>query len=345
MRGGTRRTLLALGLLAAAAGIGAPALAAAPTADLVLNEGGTSPIRTIGNPTDGAYVDLRVGNHSPDRVAARLVVDLPANWRAAMERRHLARVSCAPSGAQFVCELADLASGGERGVELRLFPARGDDVGTTSVAIHVEPVAATDPNPADNDAIVSVENSGTADLITTIVPSTRTPVPGEVFSYAVKLTNRGPDPAVSVGVLFQSIAGTGEAATLTGVTGGNRCVQGGAGNGPEFNCPVQLVGVGASVGWTVTARSGGAGVTRLVANYSTVSDDPDAHLRGSLPRVAVAQSPAVTVAADGPPDSRPPPLAVTGVDTAAVAAVGAALVALGALLVGGGATSARRGRL
>jgi len=239
---------------------------------------------------------LAVQNRGPDAADELTVnVDLASGGRfVGSERPDAFPLECVPadeSGRAAVCRLSFLPR--KRSARALLVAVLAPGTARVTVAAHS---AAREPTPS-NDVVtiapIVVPPARTADLGVTVEPPERMTV-GEAATYAVKVTNHGPDPATAVSagtVTFLEGADPSPDETKVLSTTGGVCYE-------EIPlCELDTVRPGETITITASATVSGAGLAHLVG-FVKGSDDaydpgrweptPPGHPNGAEAVVVVA---------------------------------------------------------
>jgi uncharacterized repeat protein (TIGR01451 family)/fimbrial isopeptide formation D2 family protein len=227
-----------------------------------------------------ATFSLLASNEGPsDAADAKIVDTLPAGLTYVRAEG----ASCTAVGSEVTCPLRGLALGATRTVTL---VARTSGVGTDDNTATVSS-ATEDPDAANNSSEASVQVLPAADLV---LEKTATPsevqLPGEV-TYALKVTNAGPDAAQGVVVTDRLPAGENYVSDDAGCNVSGQTVSCSLGElGNEATRTIQLiVKVGLSLGEQTVTNT---------AEVSSATDDPE--MANDVASAPIQTGPAADVA-------------------------------------------------
>ena len=286
----------------------------AASADLVTNQN-VSPIQ---GPAGGTFTyTLTTTNAGPDPATGVSITDtLPSGAQFVSVTSSAG--TCNQSGGVVTCSLPDI-SAGSSGVTTTIdviLPTDGVYTNTLSGT-----TTATDPNPSNNTNITKTTTAyAAADLKMNATASSTTVVAGQPYSYALSISNNGPDAVNAGGQIFISFqVPTG--ATINQMSGSGWTCSPSSGyplSSGTITCSAAALGNGAtSTTLTALAVANQTGSVAAAFNASATDGNgnamPDGNLNNNTASVSVAVSSGSDVSITG--SASPNPVAQGGTVT------------------------------
>jgi uncharacterized repeat protein (TIGR01451 family) len=227
-------------------------------ADLAISKSASTPAVTNGEALD---YTLKVVNHGPSRALGAVVTDtIPSGLR--IEAASSSRGTCAIAGQTIACELGDIGSDGTATITVTVLTTKGGSYTNTASVTSETP----DSDAANNLDDTAVEVAARTDVAIAKTATDATALVGETVTYAITVTNNGPDDAADVTVTDPLPA----AATFVSAkpSDGTCGVAAGA-----LVCDLGSVAPGAAVTIRLQLRLTQTGDTRNVAQVTTSTPD------------------------------------------------------------------------
>lgn len=280
-------------------------LVATPLADLAVIK--TGPVSVLNG--QNASFTVKVTNGGPSAAGITFYTDTFTGGTF---------VSATPTAGVCVgtgpitCNFPGIANGGTVFITVVL---QATAVGTLSNTVTRLSSTPADPNPANDSATANVTVNPAVDLTGTITPSTNPVTAGQPESWAVNVTNNGPDSASTVSVNLSIPTGT----ILSAAGGGFTCTN----TATTANCTIATLAVGTQTitvsstapnqggVWTMNGVVGSATTDTVPGNNSfsgtaTVTASADMQITKTLTSTVVAGGPvtySISIKNAGPSDA------------------------------------------
>ncbi len=235
-----------------------------PRSDLSITKTDAASTAVPGTPVTYSVV---VANSGPSDVVGAAVIDaFPANLANAAWTCGAVGGSCAPAGTGGINTTVSLSAGGTATFTVTADIAATATGTLTNTATVSPPPSTTDPNPGNNSATDVDTLTPHADLSVTKTDNRLAAQPGDIVTYQIVVSNRGPSAVVSAP--FSDVV----PASLTGVSWtcsasvGSSCRATGSGN--AINTTVSLL-PGGTATFVVSATVAGS-AAGVIANTATI---------------------------------------------------------------------------
>ncbi|HLG23226.1 MAG TPA: CARDB domain-containing protein, partial [Candidatus Manganitrophaceae bacterium] len=195
-------------------------------------------------------------------------------------------VSCSPS-----CNLGTLSGGASASVTVTVIPLR---TGTLTNTVSATSINLADPDAANNSAAASVTVNGTAELA---VAMTASPNPAKIaqnLTYAITVTNNGPDKATLVAVADTLPTGV----TLVSATSS----QGSCLYGVPVTCDIGTLNPGGAASVSIVVKPTANGTLSNTADASTGVTDPNGANNSATANVTVNSAADLALTVSDTPD-------------------------------------------
>lgn len=228
-------------------------------ADLVIAKSASAPVVVDGDAFD---YTMKVTNKGPSRATGAVVTDtVPSGLR--IEAASASRGTCTASRQTVTCDLGTLGSDASATITITARTTKAGSYTNTASVTSETP----DPNPDDNLDDADVQVSARADLAIAKTASSPSGLVGDTVTYAITVTNNGPDDAADVTVTDPLPAG---ATYVSGKPSIGTC----ATVAGSVICDLGSVANGAAVTIQLKVTLIETGDTRNTAQVTTSTPDP-----------------------------------------------------------------------